>query len=243
MQKMPNINLSSQELKRLLERSFFSCGGESIICKAPNSHSLYKIFSQGKNVTSMNENKERKITRLYELSIEESVKPLSTISCNGTLIGYEMTYDEADVRAYPLIFTSDDTIYFLQETARILEYFKTKNIIYGDIAYRNILFNKVTGKFKFCDMDNIQLEDFPIDLIGGASDLATYNESCGIDSKTDAYMHNIMTLSTLGIDYPYHYDEELADTFTEPALRIIDSMKNPQEFTGEYAIQYVKKRS
>lgn len=242
MKTMPNIDLSRQELKRLIDKSFFSCGGESIICKTPNPDTLYKIFASGRKVTGMSENKERKIVRLYELSLEDSVHPLSTISCNGMLIGYEMTYDKNDIRAYPGLFRRDARIYLLQETARILQYFASKEIVYGDVAYRNILFNKERGKFKFCDIDNIQLEDYPIDLIGVPSDLDYYEQVCGIDLKTDAYMHNIMALSVLGVDFPYCYDEEVNFEFRTPASQIVESMKEPEAFTGEYIIQYAKKR-
>ena len=38
---------------------------------------------------------------------------------------------------------------------KILEYYHSKDIIYGDVKDDNILINSVTGKISFCDMDNI----------------------------------------------------------------------------------------
>lgn len=242
MTNLPNIKLSKHDLKRLLDKSFFNYGGESIILKSPSQNTLYKIFTSNKKVIEMSENKEKKIMRLHELSLEESTKPLSTISLNGTLIGYEMTYDKDDIPTYVGKFTRVERIKFLQETRRILEYFASKDIIYGDVAYRNILFNKKTHQFKFCDMDNAQLEDYPIDLIGTTTDLGNYNTICGITSKTDAYMHNILSLTTLGIDFPHYFDEEIDYEFNHPARIIIDSMKEPKTFTGEYITEYVKKK-
>ena len=91
-------------------------------------------------------------------------------------------------------------------------------------------------------MDNIQIGEHPIDLIGTIGDLATYEQCRGIDSKTDAYMHNIMTLSTLGIDFPYCYEDDINAEFRNPTSQIVDSMKEPEDFNGEYIIQYVKKK-
>ena len=91
-------------------------------------------------------------------------------------------------------------------------------------------------------MDNIQIEGHPIDLIGNTTPLATYESVCGVDSKADAYVHNIMTFKTLGVEFPSCFEDELELDFESQACRIVDSMETPQNFTGEYVIEYVKRR-
>lgn len=241
MTNIPNTNLSKKEVRNILTSAYYNYGGESIICRTDNPHTLYKIFRNGKKVGRMSENKFQKIKRLHELSLEHSTIPVGTLSQKGELIGYEMTFDKNDTRFCPSSFPKDIRIRFLEETKDILEYFASKNIVYGDIAYRNILYNPTTGEFKFCDMDNIQLEDYPIDLISRTGSLATYVNECGITTKTDAYMHNGMTLSTLGIEYPFFCEEDIEDCFASPAENIIDSMITPHSFTGEYLVKYLRK--
>lgn len=239
---MKNITLTRRELNHLMKRSFYSCGGESIVCKPNTENTLYKIFTKGRKVIPMSENKERKIVRLHELQLEDSVRPLQTISYKGNLIGYEMTYDKDDVRYSPSQHTRSEKIAYLEESSRILKYFATKDIVYGDVAYRNILYNRRTGKCKFCDMDNIQLEGNPIDLIGTTTPLSTYAEICGVDEKADAYVHNIFTFQTLEVDFPFYFEGELEYDFEQPGIAIVDSMQEPDTFTGDYVIQYVKRR-
>ena len=46
MSRLENINLSSNEVYTLMNREFFSCGGESLICKTSSYKTLYKIFTK-----------------------------------------------------------------------------------------------------------------------------------------------------------------------------------------------------
>ena len=241
MQPMPNLKLSRKEVKQIIGSSKRQLGGESIICKTDNPHTLYKIFRRKNKVIEMKDNKFQKLKRLHELSLEHSVYPLRTLSQNGMLIGYEMTYNPDDISFYPSTYPKDLRLKFLRETKEILEYFARNNLVFGDVAYRNILYNRKTEEFKFCDMDNVQLEGMPIDLIGNTTSLSTYANSCGITSKADAYVHNIMALDTLGIEYPFYDDEDIDYYFESPASIIVDSMDIPQTFQGEYLVKYLKK--
>lgn len=240
MQRMSNISLTRKELNNLLKHSY-ARGSEGIVCESDTKNTLYKIFSSGKKIIPMCENKERKITKLYELKLEDSVRPLKTISHKGNLIGYEMTYDKDDVRYYPTNHNRNERIEFLKITSKILKYFSTKNIIYGDVAYRNILYNNKTEKFKFCDMDNIQIDDYPIDLVGNNSALFEYEKLRKIDKYADAYMHNILVTDTLGIGISLGFDDEIEYQLEHPAIEILDSMQDPRNFQGEYIVQYIKR--
>ena len=230
MSRLENINLSSNEVYTLMNREFFSCGGESVICKTSSYKTLYKIFTKsGLIPTTMSENKLRKLEKIHEMQLEHCTIPLRTITCDKKLIGYEMTYDPNEIRYYPSDFSQEAVIRQLKEIRNILTYFFSKGIIYGDVAFRNILFNRQNGEIKFCDIDNISIDDYPMDLIPPR--LRDYADIRGIDENTDAYMHNLLVLDSIGIE-----------NLKKQAMTIIDTMKEPENFQGEYIIKYVKRR-
>ena len=237
MSQLKNIEISPTEIHNIIKHSFFSNGGEAVVCRTNKPNTLYKIFFKGQmyNVIPMSDNKLRKLEILHRLQLQSCVLPLRTITCNKQLIGYEMTYNPAEIRFFPGEFNRSDVISKLESIKDILEYFARYNITYADVASRNILFNKQTGKMKFCDMDNIQIGDYPIDKV--PLKLSSYYDTCGIDQKTDAYMHNLLTLDVLS-----SRQQKLEKEFHRKALSIIKSMEDPTNFQGEYIIQYVKKR-
>ena len=246
---MPNIKLTIDEYIRITDEERFSKGGESIICKTEKNNTLYKFFKNPEtgNLIDMPENKEKKITRLYELNPNFAVKPLSTISVGGYLVGYEMTYNPQNrlFKGAPL--TRLEKIEILRKSKEALEYFKELNIIYGDVKSNNILINRKTGEIEFCDMDNIQLEDYPIDLI--TIYVQQFTSKYGkIDNVVDAYIHNILTLQQLGFPNPNPTYIDIIRTieqgiyptgFSNQAREIFESMSAPEKFTGDYVIQCV----
>lgn len=246
MKRMPNISLSEQALQQLKERKPLRAGGESVVYSS-DDNTIYKIFTDPRNskLVGMSENKLQKILLIYQMELEHSVKPISTISYNGKLIGYEMI---KEINSYSLrLLLRKDRIEFLKQTRHILEYFASKDITYGDIKKDNILVSSQNGSFLFGDIDNVQIGEYPIDLI--TDDLAYFIDQYGsIDEHCDAYMHNLMTLKYLNY-YADSYqdilcgikDGTLPRRFTKEALPTIKSMITPADFTGEYIIQYVKK--
>ena len=81
MKTMPNIELTDKELEILIEESKFNYGGEAMVLRNNNPHTLYKIFTiPGTDIEAeMDDNKFRKIIRLYNSPLEGIVLPLSTI--------------------------------------------------------------------------------------------------------------------------------------------------------------------
>ena len=79
MRRMPNIEISSEELNRMIETPFNS-GGESVILEGPTKKSLYKVFIDYtddtaydyygnptfNSITDMIDNKFEKIKRLVK---------------------------------------------------------------------------------------------------------------------------------------------------------------------------------
>lgn len=246
MQRMPNISLSEKQLQQLKARKPLRTGGESVIYSSEDD-TIYKLFTDPDNskLVGMSDNKFQKILRLYQMKLEYSIEPLSTISFNGDLIGYEMV---KEIDSYWLqLLLRKNRIDFLKQTRCILEYFASKDITYGDVKLNNIFMSHHTGTFIFGDIDNVRLGEYHIDLIG--DDLTYFVNRYGeVDQYCDAYMHNLMTLKYLNY-YADTYQEILCGLrdgtyprrFMKEALPTIKSMLTPSDFTGEYIIQYVKK--
>ena len=236
---LPNKAITIEEFKKIINYNRFNFGGEAVICETDNAYSLYKIFTHIQDPIPMSENKIRKLEILHELKPDHTITPISTISLNDIIIGYEMTTDY-ELETYKLYQLSNEELrYFLTKTKEILEYFSSLGIIYGDIEPRNILFNRNTGEIKFCDMDNISINGIPMDTI--PFQLQTYNAERELDYSVHPYMHNIMTLRSLDLDSYWTTKYELKKYFKRPAIKTVSSMIKPKKFNNEYIIQHMKK--
>ena len=246
MRLMPNISLTEKEVEILTTRKVFNYGGEAIICQTDNPSTLYKIFTSpsSREVIPMTENKEVKITMLHLLKLRNSTYPLSTISMNGTLIGYEMTKAIDFLPIFLPDLSREEIIHMLKQAKSTLEYFASEDITYGDVKNDNLLVNPKTGEIIFCDMDNIRLGTREIDI--ASYELEWFLQCYGkTDEKADAYMHNLLTLEML--NYPniarYQFIIELMRCGEKPtgynllAHDTLKSMLYPQNFDGKYIIQ------
>lgn len=260
MKRLPNINIDPRSLNRLF-MSQLTSGGEAIICRSFKPNTLFKICADisvqrycdsfgvpfRPDLIEMSDNKFEKIKRLYVLQLEHSVKPVSTISMGGRLIGYEMTYDENDKSLLNTERSQEETIRILEESKRILEYFAQNDITYGDVNTGNILVNNKTGQITFCDVDNMRVGEFPIDIKGRNSRI--YELLGGDEAYLDAYMHNVMCLYEFGCDeFGFLFTpvselvkKDYSRVLTEESRPILTSMEEPKTFNGEYIIQYAKK--
>ncbi len=254
MKNLPNIEIPKRDLSLMLEHPK-SAGGEAVICRGYDDKTLYKLFLDPvaaeeaytfdiSDLIHMSDNKLKKLLALRKKNPNNCVMPLSTISMNKEVIGYEMTYDPNDV-----VFTSPnsfetwaDVVHILENSSIALREFQSKDIIFGDVARRNILVNKKTGKITFCDVDNVCVAGHTFDVLN--EDMEFYVNHCGINDKMDAYMHNILTFETVGLTteecvYEPTVIEEFFDTRALPIAKTLDC---PERFSGEYAIQYIKRR-
>ena len=238
MRLMPNIKLTEEDFRQKIKYYKLCTGGEATVCEGSNYGTVYKLFSENGNPKPMGDNKEKKIIELYEKQLDYSTIPVSTISVDDMIVGYEMItdYDMKDYDWYQL--PVEQLLFILKKSKDILQYFLSKDVIYCDVALRNILFNPSTGEIMFCDMDNTQIGDLKIDLMPFG--LAEYKSVRGIDAQAVAYAHNIMTLNAYGIDYWCSRDREIGHLFKRPAKKIIKSMAKPAKFNGEYVIDYKK---
>ena len=187
----------------------------------------------------MGDNKEKKIIELYQRQLEHSTIPVRTISYKGQLVGYEMTTDPYfDVyKGYQL--SIEEQRQLLIKSKQVLQYFQSRGIIYGDVELRNILFNRETGEVIFCDMDNTQIGDLPLDIRPSKLEHYYLTKSI-IDSGVHPFMHNYLTLRLHELD-PFSTRFAINKHFHRPAYKIAHSMKQPVDFIPEYIIDLKKK--
>lgn len=240
MQRLPNIEITKDEFYKNISPQQIKSGSEGIICRSGKNNTVYKIFMHNGILVPMSENKEKKLQQLHNLALPYLTNPISTISMNGTLIGYETSYDKKDIEFPPFRLKRNELLHVLKETRQQLEFFTQHDIIYGDVAPRNILINHQTGEVKFCDVDNICIGNLPIDII--SKTLKEYQKVRGIDENTDAYMHSIMTLHSFDLDEDYSSPEEFSYYFEEDGKEILQSIRDKKSYNGEYIVQYVKKK-
>ena len=249
MKSMPNIKLTREEFDHMMTYNRFASGGEGVVLISEKPNTLYKIFRDYETSlpVPMSDNKHKKIQALYERPIDYSVHPISTISMGGELVGYEMTTDKHDLTLGKIRLSRRNLIACLKKTSEILKYFASEGIVYGDVKANNILINPKTHEIKFCDMDNIQLGEYPIDLINDYVD-SIITSSSDITPAVDAYMHNLMTLHLLnspGITYDeiiYKLtDGKYHKKYKKEAHRALSTMASSEPFTGEYIAPYIKR--
>lgn len=239
MKRLPNIELDTEQINELTTAYKITRGGEATICEGIKSGTVAKIFTKHGLVIPMGDNKEKKIIRLYEEQLEYSTIPVRTISYKGQLVGYEMTTDPFYNTYKRCGLTIPEQKQLLIKSKQVLEYFQSKDIIYGDIELRNILFNRETGEVIFCDMDNTQIGDLPIDLRPFKLGLYYLAKSI-IDEGVHPFMHNYLTLRLYDLD-PYCTRFAINKQFHKPASKIAHSMKQPVDFIPDYVIKYIKK--
>ena len=241
MKRIPNIELTEQQVKELITKHKINFGAESIICEGNKSYTLFKIFTKNNFPIQMSDNKEKKILKLYELSLEHTTIPLATISMNGILIGYVMLNFEEyrTYKLYEFLFNKETLLHYLKEVRKILDSFDKYNIIYGDMNERNILFNIATGHTIFCDMDNAQIDNLPIDKYPFS--ICQYRDIRGIDKGIHPYTHNQMLLRAFELDEYFITNAHIRKLFKIGAKKIIESMKNPEIFNDKYLMDYIKR--
>lgn len=239
MRTIPNIELNTDQINELITAYRITKGGEATICEGIKSGTIAKIFTSHGLIIPMGDNKEKKVIELYNKQLEYSTIPVRTISYKGQLVGYEMTTNPFYNTYKKFSLTIPEQKQLLLKSKEVLEYFQSKGIIYGDVELRNILFNKETGEVIFCDMDNTQVDDLPMDVRPSKLD-GYYAAKSIIDDGVHPFMHNYLTLRLFDLD-PCFSRFTLNKYFHKPASKIIHSMQQPADFIPDYIIKYIKK--
>ncbi len=242
MRNLPNKNLTVDEVYHLLNCCRISKGGEAVVCEGSSDYSVYKLFTKEFQFAPMSENKEKKIELLYQLDLDFSTKILSTLSCKGNLIGYEMTSDPCfdTYKLHDLIIDSDELLHYLKRTREILDYFRSKGVIYLDFDPRNTLINRGNGEIMFCDMDNVEVGGYSVDAVPWEA--YEYKETRGIDYGIHPFMHNVILLRALNEDtFSIKYSKNKRKYFKLSAYKTLHSMMHPIYFDDVYLIDHIKK--
>ena len=251
MAQIPDIKFTRQEIERIYRHKYVNFGSESRICRSAKPNTAYKIYFYGIDLSpneKLLENKKKKLVTIYNMgNLKNSIQMLSTISCKGKLVGYEMSYNKKDKTLSNIYLTIEEKLSCLQQVRKVLEYYESQGIIYGDIKPDNILVNLQTKSIKFCDIDNIKIGQYSMDNMPRA--LCEYIEHGGIlDNKVHAYMHNLLTLEQLSYSNVSSTEilnnisnDRISQYITKQGREIIKSMLEPASFTGEYVIEYIKK--
>lgn len=258
METLPNINLTEEIAKHYIKDKYISMGSEGIVFKY-NKKSVIKIFGfwdQDIMIDGMTSEKLEKINLLYHKNITEMVKILGTVSLNNHIIGYQMSYSKNDISYFDASYPIGVNIYLLKSIKEALLSFHKNNIIYGDIFSGNILIDKNTNHIKFCDIDNVMVDNLPFDFLGSV--LFKYIDAHGcIDETIDAFAFNILAilktlfpndkkvnridiLNLLRNNFDLVTDEFCKQQFlqdnSKKIKRIAKSMLNPKEYQGEYIL-------
>lgn len=255
---LPDIEISEEELKTIIINiNNYDHGSEGMIIKGQDKRSFRKIFDDfgltSEKTEKTLENKLNKLNKLYQIeNFDNDVKIKNTVSCNGKLVGYDMVSDKINYPYTVVPLLKNDKIKFLKRIKKKLEYFHRLGIVFGDVKSDNILIDKRHKNISFCDLDNIQIYEHPIDLYN-VHIFKFQNEDHLLDKSVDYYMYNLLLLNELLYE---HYDYEhiltkiqkdidtdiYSNLFNENGIVNIKKMVNiKKKYNGRYLIDNLKK--
>ena len=70
MQRIPNIELNTEQIKELTTQYKLASGGEGIICEGITNNTVAKLFTKHGKIIPMGDNKEKKIIELYKKQVD-----------------------------------------------------------------------------------------------------------------------------------------------------------------------------
>lgn len=245
MRRLPNEKIEKNELYSYYQNDINLLGSEGIVLLSKDSLISRKIFHEAIiDESFIGENKLNKLQLLYQIKdFLQDIKILKTISCEGKFVGYDT------ISKYPhqRITTPDKEkiIKYLKQTKKLLDYFHSQDIVFGDVKKSNILLSKETNICSFCDLDNIQIKNFPIDTFNKyIFDFIRERNLVSLDA--DVYMHNLLVLQMLfyeNEDYSFIIDkllftpETIEKYFTKEAEKdIICMQEHFLDYKGGYLI-------
>lgn len=208
MTTLPNIKISREELVWYYERNTTLMGAEGKIFEGESKKVVRKIFhpplskekdDQEEYYQKM-ENKHQKLILLHQKKIENDIVPVATISYQDSIIGYDMT-----TAKFQRISKWD--ILELRKLKEKLKVFHDEGIIHGDIKHSNILRNQ-EGDLVLCDLDNMQVEDYPIDYFNYMISCFPEDDKL-VDENSDIYLYNLFLLQQMA--YPKQDFSEIAN--------------------------------
>ena len=248
---LPNIELTKKELISLMVAETSLYGGEGIISKEPHKKEVRKLFYYPLSGTTEElekfyyrmDNKQKKLTELFQKKIENDIIPIRTISYKDSIVGYDMTSPNLKkIKHYDII--------KLQKLKEKIKQFHAQGIVHGDIKESNILVNS-QGEIVLCDLDNMQVDEYPIDYFNYMIEYFP-NENKLVDQNADIYLYNLLFLKKLF--YPEKEYDEVAEELTyekfPPELKkesreeLYKMQSSFVNYQGKYLIDtYIKRKN
>lgn len=158
---MRYINIADLEY----QRNFGIMGSEAIIYKTNDGY--FKKF----NVTMDLKTRKNKELKLFRLDKYENIKQYyNQIICmvNNLTYDYLAGYIVKKAPGLPLDkinLASNEKIDVLKKLKKIIMEFEQMGIIYSDLHFDNIYYDQKTKKIKLIDIDNISIDELPVDLL------------------------------------------------------------------------------
>lgn len=199
-------------------------------------------------------NKRKKLEKIIQIpffNTKNPVYPKNLYTVYNKFAAYTMP-DRRDLKTlYQDKFSLGTKIEILKRYRRLLDYFHSENIVYGDIKGCNMLLSSDSKTLGFCDLDNMKVDDLSIDIL---SRCASYfcSKYGLIDYKLDSFMFNFLTIEYLLNIYSENYemvfdflDYNVVPNFSFSMNKvkvksIFDELKNiSPDYSGRYIIDYI----
>lgn len=245
---MKSFDFTHKQLEQLHDIHFWKFGGEGNLYRIFNGKKRYvlKLFYEPykelyvwpKHIV---ENKEKKITILESKNFPNHIQILGNATVEHEFIGYFMN------EAYPYqdfclnTFSTYQQIIFLKKLRNQLQRFHNLGYFYGDLKSDNVLSHIYRYNLScLCDLDNMQIKEFPIDIKSDYVDefLYQYGE---VDEKLDWYVFNLLTIETLyhldkTTTIPYHETRKFMDNYRGNSSALKEMQKINEHYQGNLLI-------
>lgn len=198
---------SKKDLEEIKQLYYWTYGGEGFICRIPDGRRniLLKIFYDQCNRCPFPiktiENKKRKIDILRSMTLPNKIQVEGRIFLQNEFIGYlvgeAMNYQDFSLNT----FTTFQKLEFLKKLRNQLERFHQLGIIYGDLKSDNVLSHYKNYRLGcLCDLDNMQVQGNPIDIMDNYVDEFLYQYG-DVNEMLDWYAFNLLTIEIIfGLD-------------------------------------------
>ena len=247
MQVLPNKEISKQQLATYCMQYSNLFGEEGKIFKGEQENEVRKIFrypllereEELNKFHKKMDNKLKKLILLHKKQISNDIFPIATISYNGCLVGYKMTSPNLK-KVYSC------NIDQLKQLKEKLTRFHSQGIIHGDIKCSNLLLNN-NNEIVLSDLDNMQVDDNPIDSINYIIEFFLEDDKL-VDESADIYLYNLFLLQQLAFPNA-QYDEindklvfgHFPDIFTEQGREELFKMQQCfVKYEGNYLIDSIR---
>lgn len=199
---LPEEVLNQEELKWLKD-NFTTYGSEATVTKIDEF--AYKVFRPDfgldeptlDNVENVRANKLQKLCYLYEQGSQFPNKfiPITYLKHNNRFVGYKGLWLSETPMEFATL-TVNQKLRFLKAIRNKLLEFHKMGIIYGDLKDDNIFLNFFNGDVSFVDIDNMQINKWPMDSLSRTAAFFTETHGC-VDTVLDSYMFNLLTINFL----------------------------------------------